>query len=241
MKAAVCIAGQPRKFKIGYEYLSASLSDYDVDYFSHIWYNKNDCGKVLQAYSRKDPFVADTVVENTDVDFLDLYKPKSHIIEQQIDFDRDLDLENNHGLPASTVQPSEIFISMVYSIWNVLELLQGYIDRTSTHYDIVICTRTDFCPFVKLNYTDLQDQTVYFPYVPGKEWHSTHINGSFAVSKDIDIIIHFGSLYKTYLKLFNEGEVYCPHRLLMQHMRQFKLDTIFGTNWRYRRHNGFFT
>ncbi len=130
MKAAVCIAGQPRHFRVGYDYLSVSLGEYDVDYFAHIWYNKSDCGKTLKAYSKKDPFTADTVTDNTDVDFVKLYQPKGYIIEKQIDFDKDVDLENNHGLPPSTVQPSEIFISMIYSRWCATQLLQGYIDRT---------------------------------------------------------------------------------------------------------------
>ncbi len=241
MKAAVCISGQPRKFRTGYDYLAASLGEYDVDYFTHLWFNKNDCGKTLKAYSRKEPFIADTVVQSTDTDIINLYQPKSYIFEKQIDFDKDIDLEFNHGFSPSTVQPSEIFISMVYSRWCALELLKGYIDRTDTNYDIVICTRTDFCPLTKLDYTALSENTIYFPYVPGPEWHTTHINDAFAVSKDINLIIHCAALWKTYKELFNNGSAYCPHKLIFQHMKQCKLDTIFNTNWRYARNNGLST
>ena len=241
MRAAVCIAGQPRQFKVGYEYLAASLADYDVDYFTHIWYNKDDCGKTLKAYSKKDPFIADIVTHNTDVDFLDLYNPKSHIIEKQIDFDKDIDLENNHGLSPSTVQPSEIFLSMIYSRWCAVQLLQRYLARADTDYDIVICTRTDFCPLTKLNYKDLHDQSIYFAYVPGTEWNTTCINDVFAISKSLDVIIHFGSLWKTYIELFNNGSVYCPHKLLMAQMKQCKLGTIFNKHWRLARSHGLST
>ncbi len=238
-KIAVCISGQPRHFKIGHEYLSKSLEGADVDYFSHLWFDKDDVGKTLDVYSTKQVYKSDTVRKDTDTEFLSLYKPKSHQFEKQIEFTDDLGLESNNGKPSKSAQPASIFISMLYSRWKSGELMKDYSAKNNIQYDFMIWGRTDFALLSPImdEVSSLND--VYTPYVNGGEWGATHLNTAIVASKP-ENVLHFLNLYNTYPELYKKGIDYCDHRMSFQQMKQLNcgFGSILKNNWFWIRSEG---
>lgn len=209
MKVAVCLSGQPRKIEVGHSYIKASLLDYDVDYYSHLWYHQDDIGKELKFYSGFTEKVADRIVVDVESQFLALYAPKKYIFEKQFEFIDDHNLIFNHSRPPVTTQPPSIFISMLYSKRMAFELMLN----SGIDYDVVINTRTDFCPMKKFD-LNLDLEYMYFAYVDGPEWNTTCINGVMSVSniKNADI---YTNLYNTYKDIYDSGIQFCDHRLGM--------------------------
>ena len=233
MKVAVCLSGQPRKVSVGHSYIRASLLDYDVDYYSHLWYHKDDIGKELKFYSGWDEKVADRIVNDVEEQFLDLYSPKKYIFEPQLQFIDNHNLIHNHGRQPVTTQPPSVFISMLYSKRMAFELILN----TGINYDVVIITRTDFCPIKRFD-LDLDLDYMYFAYVDGPEWNTTCINDVMSISntKNADI---YTNLYHSYKEIYDSGIQFCAHRLAMGQLikNNVKSRSIMDKDWKLARIN----
>jgi hypothetical protein len=126
MKIAICISGQPRNFKIGYESLKTYFLDkYDCDIYFHTWKVNNFESTNFgfgnhQYYFDKDDYYS--------LNFL--YQPKNHILENPIVFDM-----SNYKCPIWR-QPLNNTLSMFYSIYKSFQLVEE-------NYDYVVRTRFD--------------------------------------------------------------------------------------------------
>lgn len=238
-KIAVCLSGQPRHFKIGHEYLSKSLEGADVDYFSHLWFHKDDVGKALNVYSTKQAYKSDTVRKDTDTEFLSLYKPKSHQFEKQIEFTDDLGLESNNGKPPESTHPASIFISMLYSRWRSGELMKEYAASHSVSYDFAIWTRTDVAVTAPIMDEISSPDHIYAGDCNGDIWNTTHITTGLIASKP-DNILHFLDLYNTYPELYKKGVGYCDHRMSFKQLEQLNCGfvSVLKNNWFWIRSEG---
>ena len=126
MKIAICISGQPRNFKQGYESLKTHFLDkYDCDIYFHTW--KTDSfestnfgfGNYQYNFSRDDYYSLNFI-----------YQPKKHSLESPITFDA-----SNYKCPIWR-QPLNNTLSMFYSTYKSFQLIEG-------DYDYVVRTRFD--------------------------------------------------------------------------------------------------
>ena len=126
MKIAICISGQPRNFKQGYESLKTYFLDkYDCDIYFHTW--KTDSfestnfgfGNHQYNFDRDDYYSLNFI-----------YQPKKHSLESPITFDA-----SNYKCPIWR-QPLNNTLSMFYSTYKSFQLIEG-------DYDYVVRTRFD--------------------------------------------------------------------------------------------------
>ncbi len=119
MKIALCFFGQPRKVLEGFNYFSKYiLEKYTVDTFAHLW----------------------NLSEESTETFISLYKPKKHIIEDQVQFDTS-EYPGAYGIELIHKEAYErVFnsISQCYSFNLVNEIM-----KSEDSYDIIIKARTD--------------------------------------------------------------------------------------------------
>lgn len=139
MKIAVCISGQPRAYKQGYEYLKRNLLDrYDCDIFIHTWHNK---------------------VYRT-VDVIDLYKPKLWSAEDSFatePFD-----SKYTNTPNAKGWPPHATVSMFYSLFQSLMLKTNY-EIKNQRYDWIVKTRFDYALNAIIPFEKLDSNTLYIP------------------------------------------------------------------------------
>jgi hypothetical protein len=138
MKIALCLSGQIRCYREGYEYLWENLfSKHDVDVFWHTW----------------------TIDEKTMIDLESLYGPEESIYTDQFDpkqFAKYNRTQDERFRPENTIH-------MMYSIFmsNLLkkqhELKKGFV------YDVVIRSRFDYALNVELPFADMQAGKLYVP------------------------------------------------------------------------------
>lgn len=140
MKIALCLSGQPRSFKRGYEYHKKNLLDhYDVDVFIHTWKNNNE--KELEEY-------------------FDLYKPVSKMVEDPLVGEFDTMYKNT---PNAVAHPPRFTVSMLFSMLRSCELKITHEMATKTTYDWVIKSRSDYALNVKIPFEELNGDKLYIP------------------------------------------------------------------------------
>lgn len=139
MKIAVCISGQPRAYKEGYEYLKRNLLDhYDCDIFIHTWKNK--------------------VYQTEDV--IDLYQPTRHKIDIPLT-SSNLNVKYTHT-PDKENWPPSATISSFYSTFQTL-LLKIEEEIAYRPYNWVVKTRFDYALNVRISFEALDSQKLYIP------------------------------------------------------------------------------
>lgn len=177
MKIALCLSGQPRYFKSGYEQIKKVILDvYDVDCFVHTWWDSSFENTQMEfspqlTYGRKYVWEKDTLelIKN-------LYSPKKILSEKQIEF-KTFDW-CNYGL----CTPMNLH-SMFYSIMMSNNLKKKYEESENFKYDVVIRCRFDinFKNYkLNLNTIDL-DRLNAFTIRPSPLGYPI-INDQFAVS-----------------------------------------------------------
>jgi hypothetical protein len=92
MKVAIILPGRPRQIKVGYESLKYYLDRHDCDVFIHTWFDKK--------------FKSDIYGQ-----FIDLFKPKKFLAEEQIIFDVTNRKDPNWNYPL------QLICSQYYSLY----------------------------------------------------------------------------------------------------------------------------
>jgi hypothetical protein len=141
MKIAVCISGQYRAYKQGYEYLKRNLLDhYDCDIFIHSWIN-------------------DEVYPHEDV--IKLYQPKRFLFERP--FTKELGYDEIFtNVPGAGWYPPTATISMFYSMFQSL-LKKNEEALVTSHYDWVIRTRFDYALNREIPFGLVHTNKIYIP------------------------------------------------------------------------------
>jgi hypothetical protein len=126
MKLAILISGQPRNFKLSYEKLQeAFLNKYDCDVYFHTWKTTN-----FESTNFGGGNFKYRLEEESFNQLLELYKPKSWLIEPPTTFDA-----SGYCCPIWR-QPLNNTLSMYYSIYKTYQLIDQ-------EYDYVIRSRFD--------------------------------------------------------------------------------------------------
>ena len=137
MKIALCLSGQPRCVKQGYEYHKKSLLDhYDVDVFCHVW-------------------------DTPGVEDIDLYQPVATMVEKPLTNDLSKYTRVPPPQPNWKVKdPARSVWNLTYSLMKANELCQSWDQK----YDWVIRSRYDFALNVVIPFFDNLDNTkLYIP------------------------------------------------------------------------------
>lgn len=139
MRIAVCISGQPRAYKQGYEYLKRNLLDkYDCDIFIHTWHNK---------------------VYRT-MDVIDLYKPVEWRAENPLS--KSFYDSKYTNTPNAAGWPPHATVSMFYSVFQSL-LLKTKHELAHSRYDWIVKMRFDYALNGVLPFDQLDKTKLYIP------------------------------------------------------------------------------
>lgn len=141
MKIAICIAGQPRAYAQGYEYLKRNLLDkYDCDIFLHTWVNK------VYRYS----------------DIYEKYKPVAGHCENPLE-NRDVINAKYMNTPDAKNWPPYATVSAFYSMFTCLWLKTEYEIEQNVKYDWVVKTRFDYAVNGVIPFDQLDKNKLYIP------------------------------------------------------------------------------
>lgn len=223
-KIALCLSGQPRYLKIGYEYLKRYLLDvYDIDVFVHTWWDFDKIGKQFQLSEHMNYGRQCVLEESTLSDIYSLYKPKSFMYEQSKNFVCASNVDYGKCLPNSVY-------SMFYSIHKANELKCLHEQSSDFKYDIVIRSRFDII-INNLNFGDI-DLNSYF--VSGEIYRTEQQcipNDQFCLSssENMDIYSDVYNQLKTYetSNVPFVGERILKHHLIDMHSKSI---TFCGEN-----------
>lgn len=139
MKIAVCISGQPRAYKQGYEYFKRNLLDkYDCDIFIHTWIN--------EVYTYAEVY--------------DLYKPTLGWCEYPLD--KDAINRNYPRNPNANQWPPFATVSSFYSMFRSLTLKKDH-EIANSPYDWVVKTRFDYALNGAIPFEQLDPDKIYIP------------------------------------------------------------------------------
>lgn len=137
MRIALCFAGQPRSFKMGYDYYKKNLFSIEknVDVFIHSWDSKH----------------------NNEI--LDLYKPIRYKFESPLEGEFNTKYTNT---PNPQMFPPRNTISSFYSLLQSCLLKIEHEVKTQS-YDFVIRTRFDYALNRVIPFTDFEENKLYIP------------------------------------------------------------------------------
>lgn len=141
MKIALCLSGQARSFKQGFEYYKKNLLDhYDVDVFIHTW----------QFDEWKE--------------YVDLYDPVEFKMDPPItdSFGKTID-DNYIRTPNRQKFPPRFTYSMLSSMDTCSELIAKHVFVSHKNYDWVIRSRSDYALNVKIPFEELDNSKLYIP------------------------------------------------------------------------------
>ena len=137
MKIALCLSGQARSFKKGFEYHKKNLlNKYDVDVFIHTW--KADDIEV----------------------WTELYKPVDILIEDSLTDDFDSLYTNT---PNAEKWPPRFTVAMFYSMYRSNEMKVTHEMKEKFTYDWVIKSRPDYALNVVIPFGELDNTKLYAP------------------------------------------------------------------------------
>ena len=166
MKIALCLSGQPRNALKTYSYIYKNIIEpNNADVFMHL--NFDNSNRYMEK-SHKDNgnCIAE---ENIDKKLINLYKPKSFLVEKQKIFKNDvlnipeerykrsynMNKKENWTREQHKIYTLKNMMSMFYGIFKVIELKETYALENNIHYDYVIRLRYDAIinqPIVCKNY-----------------------------------------------------------------------------------------
>jgi hypothetical protein len=155
MKIAVCLFGQLRDYKRGYECINKFMElncEHTYDFFFHAWIDDNityECAP----WRRIDPKSL-YIGNQNDVkkEILDFYKPLAYLYEKPLDKTNENVVADMESIRKSSsyVKCSKPIKDNIFNIYSqictrskVKDLFEDYITKTNTTYDLVITTRFD--------------------------------------------------------------------------------------------------
>ena len=166
MKVALCLFGQPRRFKEGYDILMEWLkapyhSNIEVDVFFHTWIMQPN--EAISSYYRELEDEDKVIPEGTIDKLKELYRPVACTEDKPIVFDKAM-YENSLLYKRTNEwgrENANNTLSQQYSRQKVRDLLHGYTKNTGVKYDFVIGSRFDFIVPLTVDLNDLNPTRVH--------------------------------------------------------------------------------
>lgn len=216
MRTAMCISGQPRNVKQGYEFIKRNIIECNnPDVFIHTW-----------APTAKEEFinpinhskVGDAVGADITDTILDLYKPVRFLFEKQIEFDeKDYNTRAYPGMKASWI------LSMWHSVKAANQLKIDVEVASKVNYDVVIRIRFDWAIKDQIIVQNLNTAEII---VSNDCPHRMGINDQFAVSssKNMDVYSTVYDYIEEYYR--QDGLPFCNEILLKHHLAKNKIKVL---------------
>ena len=238
MKIAWCLFGQPRLYKNGFINILNFINKYpdiQFDFFFHCWFDEKEIGNYYD-HSYRNPSRDELLIKpNTDIELLNLYKPKKYLFEKSKTFNTN-PIQNSKIHQSTKAHEQKNYnnvLSNFYSKYTVNNLLQEYINNNNEKYDLVISTRFDY----------LNNIVVDIKNINQNKLNIVHTNEQRIILNDSYIITN-PNLFDIYSKAFinlsniinnidilNEGTKYettnfVPESLLTLNLIYSKIDVI---------------
>ena len=175
-KVALLISGQPRYSMRGYQAIKPNIIDQaDVDVFCHVW-KPNPQIESKFATTNYDPKWVGYQPTRDDIENnRTLYKPKTYIEMNQIDFKSDVGIGDSinryyWGLKEAPQEEKDRYasimkrnsMSMFYGIYHAFTSMMDYSLETNTKYDFIARTRYDLIPTRPINFHSLPKDAVSY-------------------------------------------------------------------------------
>lgn len=186
MKIALCLSGQPRSVKQGYEFVKRNILDgNDVTVFCQVW-------------------EADEAAD------IEIYKPEVVMIEKSLN----TDLSKYTNVPPP--QPNWKVKDPARSTWNQLyaikvcnNLKSAYEQEHNMKFDWVIRSRYDFAINVKIPFNELDNSKLYIPncrQVPNRDFGNDQFafSSSENMDKYADTYTHLDRFYDSGIQMMCE-------------------------------------
>jgi hypothetical protein len=169
MKVAICLYGQPRNHKIGFNNIKNFIDNNkncSFDVFFHAW-KIDDGDKYLSSPFRK---IQNSEIHVDDMnyiinDLINIYKPILFKFEKSIDHfqisDKILNssvYKNSHPVLKSNINNT---LSQCYSRNQVRNLILDHINQTNNNYDMIVTSRFDFTRPINFEFKNIDKTKVY--------------------------------------------------------------------------------
>ena len=183
MRIALCLSGQPRSVKQGYEFVKRNILDgNDVTVFCHVW---------------ESPEVVDIA----------LYKPEVLMIEKPLTNDLSKYTRVPPPQPNWKVKdPARAAWNLMYSLKVANELKRVYEDENNMKFDWVIRSRYDFALNTPIPFDELDNTKLYIPncrMTPARDFG----NDQFAFSSS-ENMNKYSECFHHINKFYDEGVQY---------------------------------
>lgn len=186
MRIALCLSGQPRSVKQGYEFVKRNILDgNDVTVFCHVW-------------------------DSPEVGDISIYEPELVVIEKPLD--NDLSKYTNVPPP----QPNWKVKDPARSTWNQLYAIEScnrfktaYEQHNNMKFDWVVRSRYDFAINVKIPFDELDNSKLYIPncrQVPTRDFGNDQFafSSSENMDKYCDTYNHLDEFYDSGIQMMCE-------------------------------------
>lgn len=203
MKVALCLSGQARSVKEGYEFVKKNLLDVnDVTVFCHVWDSPN----------------VELVSE--------LYKPEVLVVEKPIDPDLSKYTRVPPPQPNWKVKnPALSTYAQLYAINKCNELKSIYEEQDGFKFDWVIRSRFDFALNTQIPFELLDNNKLYIPNcrrVPTRDFG----NDQFALSSS-DNMNKYSETFNNIDKFYDNGTIMMCEDMMSEN---WKLNGLVGEN-----------
>ena len=194
-KIALCLSGQPRCVKQGYEYHKKNLLDhYDVDVFCHVW-------------------------DSPGIEDIASYKPIAAMIEKPLTNDLSKYTRVPPPQPNWKVKdPARAAWNLTYSLMKANELKIIHEEETITSYDWVIRSRYDFAINLTIPFTELDNSKLYIPncrMTPQRDFGNDQF--AFSSSKNMD---KYADCFNQIEKFYDRGTIMIGEEMMAENWRE---------------------
>ena len=194
-KIALCLSGQPRCVKQGYEYHKKNLLDhYDVDVFCHVW-------------------------DSPGIEDIASYKPIAAMIEKPLTNDLSKYTRVPPPQPNWKVKdPARAAWNLTYSLMKANELKIINEEETITTYDWVIRSRYDFALNVVIPFVELDNTKLYVPncrMTPQRDFGNDQF--AFSSSKNMD---KYADCFNQINKFYDRGTIMIGEEMMAANWRE---------------------
>ena len=194
-KIALCLSGQPRCVKHGYEYHKKNLLDhYDVDVFCHVW-------------------------DSPGVEDVSVYAPVAAMIEKPLTNDLSKYTRVPPPQPNWKVKdPARAAWNLTYSLMKANELKIINEEETITTYDWVIRSRYDFALNVVIPFVELDNTKLYVPncrMTPQRDFGNDQF--AFSSSKNMD---KYADCFNQINKFYDRGTIMIGEEMMAANWRE---------------------
>ena len=195
MKIALCLSGQPRCVKQGYEYHKKNLLEhYDVDVFCHVW-------------------------DSPGVEDVSVYAPVAAMIEKPLTNDLSKYTRVPPPQPNWKVKdPARAAWNLTYSLMKANELKIINEEETIISYDWVIRSRYDFAINLTIPFTELDNSKLYIPncrMTPQRDFGNDQF--AFSSSKNMD---KYADCFNQINKFYDRGTIMIGEEMMAANWRE---------------------